>query len=310
MRRFPTTRLSLLTALIAATSLAVACDVVSGGSVIAEATLKESFSVGSAPTVTVGSFNGSITVTTGVDRTVEATVVKRGAGNDEAGAQADLEKVEVRFTHTEDEVEVSVRRTDTGLGGGNSGGDVELIVPPGASVDLDTTNGAISVASLEGSVTARSSNGSISLEGGNGVTADTSNASITVRDTTGRHDLATTNGRILIQGARDAEVTAETSNSGVDFAGTLAAGDHAIRTSNGPITVLLPPELSFSVTGATSNGDISSDFDLPITGDQVEGDVGSDPQVSIDLATSNAPISIRRQGQSDASPTQPGASDG
>lgn len=122
MRRLPTPRLPFLAALIAATSLAAACDVVSGGSVIAEATLKESFSVGSAPTVTVGSFNGSITVTTGVDRTVEATVVKRGAGNDEAGAQADLEKVEVRFTHTEDDVEVSIRRTDTGLGGGNSGG--------------------------------------------------------------------------------------------------------------------------------------------------------------------------------------------
>jgi DUF4097 and DUF4098 domain-containing protein YvlB len=87
-------------------------------------------------------------------------------------------------------------------------------------------------------------------------------------------------------------------NKKIIFAGALAQGDHLFRSSNGRITLTLPPSASFRVTADTSNGRVTSDFSIKQSGGSDEknlrGTVGENPSLSIEAHTSNSNIEIRQ----------------
>jgi len=261
--------------------LALALSGCIGGNVTAEEIVAQSFDVSALPRVIVETFNGHIEVTAGAEASVLAEVTKRGAGFSLADAEDDLKNVEVTMTQEGDTVRIVARRTDGPVLMGNSGASIELTVPAGASLDLRTSNGHIRTDGVTGDISMDTSNGALDVSGGGG-----------------RLDLATSNGRVDVE-ARDAVVDAQTSNGAIDFRGSLAAGRHSFRTSNGRIAITLPAGARFRIDASTSNGDVSADF--PVSGagssrdDELHGTVGENPDVSINAETSNGNIDIRQE---------------
>jgi len=230
----------------------------------------------------VETFNGTVEITTDSDNTVQASMIKRGSGNTQAAAQDDLKNIQVSMTQESGTIRIIARRVSQKATMGNSGASANVKVPKGTTLELRSSNGSLTVIGPTGDVTANTSNGRIEMEG-----------------STGKLKLDTSNGHITIK-AENSIVAAHTSNGYIEFRGSLAAGDHSLRTSNGSITLTLPPDARFKFDAQTSNGKITSEFPMTRTGgsrdSELRGTVGESPTTFIELRTSNGRIEIR-QGQ-------------
>lgn len=293
---------ALLLLLVVAGSLA-GCTV--NGSMIESADERKTFEgVGEKPVVIVETFNGRISIQTASDGVVEARVIRRGSGTSSKAAQADLANVTVDFERSGDGVSgdritITARRVDNEQTLGNSGADVEVSVPPLASVELRTSNGRVESANVEGSVLVRTSNGPITTRGGVDLDLDTTNGQISVNNPEGRLRLRTSNGGIDILAAEQVVISAQTSNDPINFSGTLARGAHSFATTNGDIAITLPGDSTFSFDGQTSNGVVRTEFldlDTP-TDTSISGHTGklASPPITITARTSNGDLAVMTQ---------------
>ena len=163
---------------------------------------------------------------------------------------------------------------------GNGGVRYSIRVPSRTELArITSSNGAIRVDAIDGTAHLRTSNGAITATGMTGaLEAETSNGAVTVTGMAGPAMLHTSNGRIELSLNSMQEVRA--------------------GTSNGAITLRLPSGAGASIRARTSNGRISSDFDVTTHGvlskHQLEGAIGSGGPL-LDLSTSNGAISILRR---------------
>ena len=178
-----------------------------------------------------------------------------------------------------------------------SGVSFEVTVPAQADVEVDTSNGSITIRGIEGQFTLDTSNGGIDLYDLVGeVIADTSNGAIDVDGFRGTLNLETSNGAIDIEDV-EAGVTARTSNGRIDFSGVLVGDSHQLRTSNGAINVEVPLDSDITFDASTSIGSISTN--LALNGD-TEGrewhasmnSPAAQFSQSLELRTSNGNIRI------------------
>jgi DUF4097 and DUF4098 domain-containing protein YvlB len=122
-----------------------------------------------------------------------------------------------------------------------------------------------------------------------------SNGGITVTGTEGNARLKTTNGGITVARLAGA-LQAETTNGAIDAELTeLASGDLSLESTNGGVAVRLPRDARFSVDAATSNGGIRSDF--PVEGEQrgrrsLKGEINGGGS-RLYIRTSNGGVHIR-----------------
>lgn len=243
----------------------------------AEQTISRTFTTGAQPQIMVNSLNGKITVVAGTENTVEATVTKKSLDSTQAAAEAKLEKLDVVMTQEGNTLTIVARRADMKLS--NLGAEITLSVPAGAVLDLKTSNGGITAVRVTG-----------------GVKADTSNGGITIQDGAGNLALKTSNGKISVA-ATQAVVEAKASNGPIQFSGSLASGSQSFNTSNGEIALTLPAETGFRVDADTSNGTVTSDFALNLTGgnkkqSELRGATSANPAINLTLHTSNGAIKI------------------
>jgi DUF4097 and DUF4098 domain-containing protein YvlB len=124
---------------------------------------------------------------------------------------------------------------------------------------------------------------------------ESSNGGITVTGTEGSARLKTTNGGITI--ARLAgSLQAETTNGAIDAELTeLASSDLSLESTNGGVAVRLPRDARFSIDAATSNGGVRSDF--PVEGGKpgkrtLKGEINGGG-ARLFIRTSNGSIAIR-----------------
>jgi RNA polymerase sigma factor (sigma-70 family) len=265
-------------------------------------TVTKSFTVGRTPTMVVETFNGGIKVTTADDGKVEVQVVKRGSGPTKEDAQEAMKNVDVKMTQEGDTIRVTAKKIEEQKQEHNrgSGATAELRVPAGAVLDLDASNGPITVVGGSGAVKAHTSNGPVKLEEHRG-TAEvaTSNGKVTATGVGGRVHLKTSNGSIEVR-AEKAELTASTSNGTIHFQGTLADGKHVLHTSNGSVVVTVPAGVAMEVNGSTSLGRVHSDFESQDESGRRRGRqhlhvrTGDNPKITVDIQTSNGNIDVRR----------------
>ena len=268
------------------------------GSVIEKEDERQSFQVGDSPRVIVETFNGRIGVTVAGDGAVEARVVRRGSGTSSAAAKRDLDNVEVRFSQVGDTIRIEARRDDLDQTIGNSGADVEVTVPASSSVELRTANGRVESANVEGSVLVRTSNGTITTRGGRNLDLDTTNGDISANAPSGRVIARSSNGGIDILAAKEAVVTATTSNAPISFSGTLGPGAHTFETTNDDIDLTLPGDAAFQLDGTTNNGSVRTDYQgLKLTDTSLSGHTGDDPTplIAIGAHTSNGDLAVMTQ---------------
>ena len=229
------------------------------------------------------------------------------------GVQIDLTRVDQGKSQTATELKLTVQgRRSTRGSSCLPLGDVELTVPRGASVNLQTSNGEISATEVA-VVTATSQSGTITLEKVHGaVDLNTIGGEISVRNSTGGFTLHTVGGSIdardlgparpgdsLEAGSVGGDVTLDriqhqrlklnTVGGDVTYAGPLARGGrYSFQAISGRLRLLLPANSSFHVKGTLgTGGELSSDFNIT-----AEKASDYNPMRSVDATVGNGDASI------------------
>jgi len=294
-------RTLLLFSIVALSTLALAgCIPTSEATMTetAEFDMTAAFQVSGLVNLDISSSNGQIRVEGQDTTTVSVVATLRSRGTTEAEAQERVEQIEINMTQEDNRVLLEYRSADQPADVRRySGVDFSVIVPLTADVEVDTSNGAITVRGIQGEFDLDTSNGAVDLDNLVGdINVDTSNGKITVDNVQGILNLETSNGAIDLDDV-EATIDARTSNGAIEFSGILAGDNHRLRTSNGRINVELQPDASIEIDAETSSGSISTT--LPLVGD-TDGKAWSatlnpPANTTLDLRTSNG--SIRIDGQ-------------
>ena len=243
----------------------------------------------------VESSNGYGLVQSAETTSVSVKVALRSRADTLEKAEERVNAIVFSMTQTENTVSLRYRSSDQTTDVRKySGVSFEVTVPVLADVEVDTSNGAITIRGIEGQFSLDTSNGAIDLIDLVGViNADTSNGRIDVDRASGVLNLETSNGAIDIEDV-EATVNAHTSNGRIDFSGVLLGDRHQMRTSNGAITVRVPVEASITFDASTSIGSISTG--LTLVGDTEGRDWNATlnpPAIqTLGLRTSNGSIRI------------------
>jgi hypothetical protein len=251
-------------------------------------------------TLDVDTSNGAVTVQ-GVEgiEAVSVTITLRGRGGTLEEAQGRVDRIvyhaeqlgnRVNLRYRASEQEDDVRRY--------SGVDFDVLVPIETQVDVNTSNGAIVVEDIQGTILLDTSNGAIDVYDSSGtLTADTSNGRIEVVRFVGDLRLDTSNGEMWLEQVAGT-VSAETSNGSVHYTGTPTVGANRIRTSNGSVTVRVPLDASIAFNASTSSGKIRSSLALAgdTEGNEWSAQLNPPANVTLDLRTSNGTIRIEGTG--------------
>jgi len=202
----------------------------------------------------------------------------RAFGSEEEAEQY-FSKLDVDVTGDENNVEVRTRFPSRKRKVSVSV-SYEIQVPREAELVLATSNGAVFVENIDGTVKLKSSNGKLECE-----------------NVTGSVEATTSNGKVSLTGI-SGSIDAHTSNGSIKIVHTDPLDDSdiiACKTSNGSIKLELHKDSSFNLEAHTSNGRIATEFPIKMKGElsrqHVSGTVGNGGP-SVRLTTSNGSISI------------------
>lgn len=229
----------------------------------AQTTMEQKRPAAADATVTIENMAGSIKVT-GWDR---AEVLARGQLAD--GATLEVTGTE-RKVHVEVEPEMNPMAKS----------DIEVMVPAGASVNVEGFQATITVAGVSGAVKAETVNGSIthagpskevSLQSVNGavetskasgrVNAEAVNGMITVRDASGDLEASTVNGKLTVTGGSFTRVQIETVAGGARFDAALAPkGSLSVESVSGGVELVFPAGFGGDFTVTTFSGAITNEL--------------------------------------------------
>ena len=144
--------------------------------------------------------------------------------------------------------------------------DVDIVMPAGMELRIETDNGAIEVRDIEDAVRIRTDNGSVAVEDVAGsVDARTTNGAVDAAfdDLAGPTTIRTNNGSIdvLVRDKSEGKISLESNNGSVDLRTRQLLASADLRTSNGAVTVVVERSLEADIEARTSNGGI--DVRLP-----------------------------------------------
>ncbi|HVR69994.1 MAG TPA: DUF4097 family beta strand repeat-containing protein [Vicinamibacteria bacterium] len=161
--------------------------------------------------------------------------------------------------------------------------DLEVRVPAGSDVVIESYGASISVSEVKGTVTAETVNGDIrvgeaprevraeSVNGGvtvsargGRVQAESVNGAVTVRGAGGEIGASTVNGPLSVTGGTFARARLETVNGRVLFEAGLARGASLeVETVNGAVELALPAGTAADFAVTTFSGDIRNELGPP-----------------------------------------------
>ncbi len=241
------------------------------------ATLEETFEkkVEFAPGgfISLENVNGTVEVNGWDQNTVSIEAVKKVKASDEKDAKRFMKEVEIEISRNKNELFVKTKLPEnmrSGLldwifGDGTSASVNYVIhVPQRSDLDLNLTNGAVSVTDVAGRLKLKSTNGKIEAT-----------------RISGEMDAHTTNGSIA------AEFTQLSKDGRSDFS-----------TTNGSIKIQLPSEAAAEVKGKTVNGSINTDFPLEVSGKynskKLSGTINGGGS-TMDISTTNGSIELLKK---------------
>jgi DUF4097 and DUF4098 domain-containing protein YvlB len=208
--------------------------------------------------------NGNVYIEIWDRSEIQIVATKKVKAGSSAKAESAMQDLRVEVEPSSGGIRVDTiypRSSDRWFSGGSASVRYEIKIPSSADLDVTTTNGNIKVAGVSGDLDIGTTNGNVH-----------------VRDSGGRLNAHTTNGSI------SAELT------------QISAGeDMVFRTTNGGITLAIPPETQADLTARTTNGSIRTDFPITVQGtfskNRLEGELNGGGG-SIQLRTTNGSIEI------------------
>jgi putative adhesin len=150
---------------------------------------------------------------------------------------------------------------------------IDVMVPAGTDLDAQTSDGAIELPALQGTVRARTSDGAITLERAKGTfDLSSSDGRIVAHGVDGALDARSSDGALTVDGRFDV-LRLSTSDGRIEAdvaSGSRLRADWSFKTSDGSIDLRLPSDLAADLEAHVGDGHI--DVDFPIT---TRGRIGS-----------------------------------
>lgn len=266
MSRTSLARMALIAGFAAAVASAAGCTVQLDGHAFVEREEKR-FEAGTAPDVTLATFDGSIQVRPWDRQEVLVEVEKRGSDKDAVSG------IQVAGEQKGNSISVDVRKPASekefiGFGIHHStSARLVASVPRGSRLTLTTRDGAITVERVDGRLELRTDDGSVRVsEAAGDLTVVTRDGSITLDRVGGRVDARSGDGGIRVSGApsvlmletRDGSVVVRAERD------TVMQDDWSVRTGDGSVVVELPDGFGAEIDAETKDGSVRSE--LPVTG--------------------------------------------
>lgn len=207
----------------------------------------------------IDSYNGRIKIIKGADKsTIHGTAVTFAYGDTKKQAQIQLSKIAWEFSKHGNTLNLSLKGLLRG------GSDLnELQVPADWNLKLQNSNGNISIAEGFHNIQVETSNGKITIEGGERIFAETANGKISYTGTAKQFILLSANGQInmRLNGNWNGQAKAESSNGKISLQCTgLINASLESFTGHGKTIIYGPKLLRTSDSGSllfsTANGNI------------------------------------------------------
>jgi hypothetical protein len=211
--------------------------------------VEETFAVGAAPDLEITNFAGAITIRSGEEELIRVVATKR------ASSQSRLDRITVDMQARGDGLVIRTRKDfDTG----NASVDLEITVPTGSQVRVDTGAGEVDVRGVTGQIEIHSGAGSVD-----------------VRDAQGTVQVGLGAGQIRYEGT--------------------PRGDCRFETGAGEIILRLPERPNVRIDAGTGLGAVDVDFDVSgsVAPRSVNGVIGDGRQGSIFAHTGVGSVSVK-----------------
>jgi DUF4097 and DUF4098 domain-containing protein YvlB len=190
--------------------------------------------------VSITIVNGYIDVKTWEVESVDIEVEERIKAPDEERAEEIAKDVRLDGHRIGSELRIEIDYGDSYHLRRNYACNIDVKVPAGVELELETTNGRIDVARMDKDVRAGTTNGSVHLDGCRGGAVLTStNGKVSCGQVEGRLSASTTNGSIEIEGA---------------------SGDVDASTTNGGISLEIDKDAGCTISASTTNGHVEDDL--------------------------------------------------
>jgi hypothetical protein len=212
---------------------------------------------------------GDVMVVPGAEGELIVDVTKKVIGPNQAARERLMAELNVEVTQQGDRIVVTVSQPLRIGIGASASVDLEIRTPANTSLEAETGVGNVEVRRLTGDFWVRSSVGDVIL------------TDVNPQD----------------------RLEARSSSGGVRFQGSLpASGQPTFESSVGDVELELPADASFYLDAKTDVGSIDCDFEISsrqqkekAVGDELQGTVGTAPQVTLFVRTSTGSISIKIQ---------------
>jgi len=262
-------------------SAAGCVDISAGDAQIVDTTEKR-FAVSGAPAVTLGTFDGSVEVSTWDRPEVLVTIERRAMSRDE------LERMVVTTDQSGDAISVQVKAARSGgfhVNFGSFNARLVVSVPAKARIDASTGDGRVTVREVEGDLRAHTGDGSIHLERVNGaIDASSGDGSISIDGQIRELRARSGDGRVRVQAS-----------------GPAPAGDWSLATGDGSVILEVPAGFGAELDARTGDGRVDVrdvEFERePGEHDRrvARGRIGSGGS-KISIRSGDGPIVVRRVG--------------
>lgn len=234
---------------------------------------------------------------------IDALKISKHSSMDKAKEYAALVKIEV--TEEGDTLSIKTEYPKKGPKGMSVSVNFNLTIPSGATADINSVSGSLTLANIGGAAKADTVSGDITLEkiagvlkgktvsgsvtvtgAAKGAYCKSVSGNVKVSDVAGDAELHTVSGTIKagsVKGSITAENTsgdvklidvtdakvikAKTLSGDVDYAGVIYSdGSYDFKSHSGDVILSIPSDAAFDLEAKTFSGSIDTDFEITLTG--------------------------------------------
>lgn len=165
---------------------------------------------------------------------------------------------------------------------------------PMTALRAETTRGTMELTDIQAqTLSASSANGTINLSN---VRADTiivkaTNAAVNADNVHGAIQYTTSNGKLKLTDAHGSGTFEASSDGTLELAFAKITGDINVSAKNSDIHFAAPKAAAFHFSASSRNGSIDANYDgVVVNDDQAAGEVGKNPQFTVELEARNGDI--------------------
>jgi hypothetical protein len=234
---------------------------------------------------------------------IDALKISKHSSMDKAKEYAALVKIEV--TKEGSTLSIKTEYPKKGPKGMSVSVNFNLTIPSGATADINSVSGDLTLANIGGAAKAETVSGNVTLEkiagtlkgkttsgsvivmgAGKGAYCKSVSGNVKVTDVNGDAELKTVSGTIKagsVKGSISAEnisgdvklidvtdakaIKAKTLSGNVDYVGVIYSdGSYYFKSHSGDVILTIPSDAAFDLEATTFSGSIQTDFEITLTG--------------------------------------------